>query len=194
MSEKRLSILESIKQKLKRFDNKPSENKSFEKNDLEDDFNYNIQESPQKQELIKNQEDLKTNSKLENIKEETKNSSNIDFNEDEIENYEEEFDIEDDAIEKIKTIKGSYNNFTNEAGEDSFNLEELTKDVKIDDNADTENKEEEDLDLDLDNSSNEEESTPENEEDLNTEEEDSTEENENEENSIEEDENEEHLS
>mgnify|MGYP000368413032 CR=1 FL=1 len=73
MSEKRLSILESIKQKLKRFDNKPSENKSFEKNDLEDDFNYNIQESPQKQELIKNQEDLKTNSKLENIKEETKN-------------------------------------------------------------------------------------------------------------------------
>jgi len=188
MSEKRLSILESIKQKLKRFDNKSSENKSFEKNDLEDDFNYNIQESPQKQELIKNQEDLKTNSNLENIKEEIQNSSNIDFNEDEIENYEEEFDIEDDTIEKIKTIKGSYNNFTNEAGEDSFNLEELTKDVKIDDNADTENEEEDDLDLDLelDNSSNEEESTPENEEDLNTEEEDSMEENENEENSIEE--------
>lgn len=189
MSEKRLSILESIKQKLKRFDNKPSENKSFEKNDLEDDFNYNVQESSQKQELIKNQEDLKTNSNLENIKEEAQNSSNIDFNEDEIEDYEEEFDIEDDAIEKIKTIKGSYNNFTNEAGEDSFNLEELTKDVKIDDKADAKNEEEDDLDLDLDldNSSNEEESTPENEEDLNTEEEDSTEEDEEDLNTEEED-------
>ena len=188
MSEKRLSILESIKQKLKRFDNKPSENKSFEKNDLEDDFNYNIQESTQKQELIENKEDLQTNSDLENIKKETQNSSNIDFNEDEIEDYEEEFDIEDDTIEKIKTIKGSYNNFTNEAGEDSFNLEELTKDVKIDDNADTKNEEEDDLDLDLDNSSGEEESTPENEEELQLDEEES------EEDSTEEDENEEHLS
>ena len=168
MSEKRLSILESIKQKLKRFDNKPLENKSFEKNDLEDDFNYNIKESAQKQELIENKEDLQTNSNLENIKKETQNLSSIDFNEDEIENYEEEFDIEDDTIEKIKTIKSSYNNFTNEAGEDSFNLEELTKDIKIDDNAGTKN-EEDDLDLDLDNSSSEEESTAENEEDLNVE-------------------------
>ena len=192
MSEKRLSILESIKQKLKRFDNKPLENKSLEKNDLEDDFNYNIEKPTQQQESIEDKEDLQINSNLENIKKEPQNSSNIDFNEDEIEDYEEELDIEDDTIEKIKTIKGSYNNFTNEAGEDSFNLEELTKDVKIDDNTDTENEEDStkeneneeddlDLDLDLDNSSGEEESTPENEEDLNTEEEDSTEENENEE-------------
>ncbi len=187
MSEKRLSILESIKQKLKRFDNKPLENKSFEKNDLEDDFNYNIKESSQKQELIENKEDLQTNSNLENIKKETQNLSSIDFNEDEIENYEEEFDIEDDTIEKIKTIKSSYNNFTNEAGEDSFNLEELTKNVKIDNNSDVEN-EEDDLDLDLDNSSSEEESTPENEEELQLDEEES------EEDSTEEDENEEHLS
>ena len=197
MSEKRLSILESIKQKLKRFDNKPLENKSLEKNDLEDDFNYNIEKPTQQQESIEDKEDLQINSNLENIKKEPQNSSNIDFNEDEIEDYEEELDIEDDTIEKIKTIKGSYNNFTNEAGEDSFNLEELTKDVKIDDNTDTENEEdstkeneneEDDLDLDLDNSSSEEESTPENEDELQLDEEESEEE------PTEEDENEEHLS